>query len=178
LLEYIPDPIIPYARARYVQRTVIELAPGAGLFWWEICAPGREARGEVFAYELLEFHFELGASGTPLALERLRIEPSLRPPSSPARLGTFRYWATFYVCRAGVDQARWRELETELAELANRLSRAGETLWAASALARGGVALRVVARNGLEIPRGLAGFWRAAKLRLYGREPVLPRKVN
>ncbi len=178
LLEYVPDPIIPYACARYVQRTAIDLAPGAGLFWWEICAPGREARGEVFAYELLELHFEISSSGTAVALERARIEPRLRAPSSPARLGAFRYWATFYICRAGVDSLRWCELEIELAELAGRLSQEGQVLWAASRLARAGVVVRVLAQNGLEIPRGLAAFWRAAKLKLYGREPVLPRKVN
>ncbi len=178
LLEYIPDPIIPYAGARYVQRTAIHLAPGAGLFWWEVCAPGREARGEVFAYELLEFDFEIRASETPVAVDRVRIEPLVRAPSSPARLGAFRYWATFYACRAGVDPPRWLELEAELAELASGLSRAGEIHWAASRLARAAVVVRVVALDGFEIPRGLAAFWRAAKLKLYGREPVLPRKVN
>jgi len=48
LLEYLPDATIPFAGARYLQRTSINLAAGAGLFWWEILAPGREARGELF----------------------------------------------------------------------------------------------------------------------------------
>src|SRR6266566_6969559 len=34
LLEYLPDPIIPFAGSRYIQRSRIELAPNAGLFWW------------------------------------------------------------------------------------------------------------------------------------------------
>ena len=44
LLEYLPDAVIPFAGARFAQRTLIRLAAGAGLFWWEILAPGREAK--------------------------------------------------------------------------------------------------------------------------------------
>ena len=44
VLEYLPDAVIPFAGARFSQRTSIQLAEGAGLFWWEILAPGREAR--------------------------------------------------------------------------------------------------------------------------------------
>jgi urease accessory protein UreH len=47
LLEYLPDPIIPYAGSRHRQRTVIRLAAGAALFWWEVLTPGRQAGGEV-----------------------------------------------------------------------------------------------------------------------------------
>ena len=118
LLEYVPDAVIPYAGSVYRQITRIELARGAGLFWWEIYSPGREARGEVFAWEMLESHFEIHAQGCPAAVERLRLEPQLRPLSSPVRFGPFRHWASFYICRAGVDAARWRQLEADLAELA------------------------------------------------------------
>ena len=51
LLEYVPDAIIPYGGARFSQTTTIYLAQGAGIFWWEILAPGREAGGESFAYD-------------------------------------------------------------------------------------------------------------------------------
>ncbi len=51
LLEMLPDPLIPFAGAAYQQHTQIDLAEDAGMFWWETVAPGREARGELFAYE-------------------------------------------------------------------------------------------------------------------------------
>ncbi len=54
LLEYLPDTTIPFAGARYRQHTSIQLAAGAGLFWWEILAPGREAGGEIFEFDELE----------------------------------------------------------------------------------------------------------------------------
>jgi hypothetical protein len=48
LLEYLPDAVIPFAGARFSQRTTIRLAAGAGLFWWEVLAPGREAHGAIW----------------------------------------------------------------------------------------------------------------------------------
>src|ERR1700686_659981 len=45
LLEYLPDATIPFAGARYLQRTSIELAAGSGVFWWGVFSPGRGGRG-------------------------------------------------------------------------------------------------------------------------------------
>jgi urease accessory protein len=178
LLAYVPDAIIPFGGSRYAQRTTVDLAAGAGLFWWDIFAPGREARGEVFAYDMLESHLEIRACGCPVAIESVRLEPRARPLTSPARLGAFRYWATFYICRAGLDPSRWKRLEAQLSAMAADWTRAGESVWAVSALVRHGVGVRVLSLGGLDIPAGLMAFWKAASMELDGREPVALRKVN
>src|SRR5918994_5717378 len=134
LLEYLPDPLIPFAGSRYRQETTVELAAGAGLFWWETVAPGREARGELFAYERLRLKTDIAADGTPVALERFELEPARRPLDSPLRLGPYRYLSSFYICRAGVEPRRWLELEASLSELARRLSSAGRGLLGVNAL--------------------------------------------
>src|SRR5207244_7371148 len=95
LLEYLPDALIPFAGARYRQNTKIHLDAGAGLFWWEIVAPGREASGERFAYERIELNLAIRAVGKIVALERNRLEPQVRLLHSPARLGTYRHFASF-----------------------------------------------------------------------------------
>ena len=177
LLEFLPDALIPFRGSRYLQETAIELAAGAGLFCWETVAPGRDARGELFEYELLQLKLDLTAEGMPLAEERVRLEPARRPLSSTARLGPFRYFSTLYICRVGLEAARWTELETELAELARRLSRPFEILWGASTLPAHGVVVRGLSVRGRDVAPGLHAFWRAAKLRLYGEPAVPPRKI-
>src|SRR5690606_11387907 len=102
LLELLPDPLIPFAGSDYEQRTVIDLADGAGLFWWETVTPGREARGEVFAYDRLAVMTEITACGVPVALEQFTLRPHHDALTSIARLGDYRYFTTFYICRAGV----------------------------------------------------------------------------
>lgn len=178
-LEYVPDAIIPYAGARYEQRTKIHLAPGSGLFWWEILAPGREASGEVFAYESVEMHTKICVAGSrPIAIEQVRLEPRHRPLTSSARLGPYRYWATFYICRVGLTPAAWLAAENHLREAARALTRPGESLWAISTLPAHGLAVRCLTVQGREVLPGLQSLWRAAKLHLYGTEAIPPRKVN
>lgn len=178
LLEYLPDVLIPFAGARFIQETVIRLAEGAGLFWWEIVAPGREARGELFAYELLQLKLDLEAKGKPLAHERIRLEPLRRMPSSLARLGPYHYFSTFYICLVGLNTTRWLALEKHLAELAEHLSRPAETIWGVSTLPDHGLVVRALSIKGRAIEAGLLDFWRAAKLELYGQVAVPPRKVR
>lgn len=177
LLELLPDPLIPFAGSNYEQRTVVDLADGAGLFWWETIAPGREARGEVFAYERLKIQTEIRACGVPIALENFTLRPQTDALTSPVRLGDYRYFTTFYICRAGVPGAVWTALENELTELAVGLSRADMLLWGVSTLTAHGLAVRGLSRDGRGIASGLVAFWKAAKQSLYASEAIPPRKV-
>jgi urease accessory protein len=178
LLEYVPDAIIPFAGARYSQRTTIHLTSGAGLFWWEILAPGREARAEIFEYERVEMKTDLLALGRPIAAERVRLEPQSRNISDLARLGPYRYWVTFYVCRVGLNAQTWLAAEQRLREVAANLTRSGEMLFGVSALVAHGLVIRCLARRGRGVLDALHPLWNEAKLFLYDREAVLPRKVN
>jgi urease accessory protein len=177
LLEYVPDPIIPFAGSRFAQRTAIYLEDGAGLFWWEVLAPGREARGEIFEYERVEMRADIFSRGRRIAAENARIEPQRRAVSSLARLGPYRYWATFCICRAGLDSRAWLAGEEHLREVASPLNRPGEVLWGVSTLVADGLVVRGVALRGRDLLSGLRQLWNAAKLRLYGREAVPPRKL-
>jgi urease accessory protein len=177
LLEYLPDPIIPFADSQYIQQTQIELATGAGLFWWETLAPGRTAREEVFAYKLLQLGLAISAQGRPIALERLKLEPAKQSLSSLIRFGPYRYCASFYVCKIGLESVRWLHLEHELSAIAQQLSIAGEIQWGVSALVAHGLVVRVLSCSGKDILSGLITFWRRAKLVLYGQDISLPRKV-
>lgn len=176
LLEYLPDPLIPFAGARYSQQTVVHLSDGAGLFWWETLAPGREARGEIFAYDALCLGFDLRVAGTPVITERGELKPALRPLTSLARLGPYRYLSSFYICRAGVAQDAWLSLEEQLLDLASRAT-SPVIIWGLTRLPAHGLVVRALSQNGRDIARGLIAFWRIAKQALYGQEAVVPRKI-
>ncbi len=177
LLELLPDPLIPFAQSAYQQRTAIKLGDGAGLFWWETVAPGREARNECFDYDLLGLEVDIEANGRPIALEYARLEPKMRSLSSLARLGAYRYFSTFYICRVGLPAAQWTALELELGQLAGELTRPNEILWGVSTLVWDGLVVRGVSCDGRSLSSGLLAFWRAAKLALYRQIATPPRKV-
>jgi urease accessory protein len=178
LLEYLPDATIPFAGANYMQRTSIELAKNAGVFWWEILAPGREASGELFEYDRFEMRSCVRALGRKIAEENICLQPARRDMASLARLGPFRYAATFYICRAGLDASTWRSSEDRLRCITTELSRPGEILWGISSLVADGLVAKCLAVRGHEVLPGLHALWRKAKLLLYGRAAIPPRKVN
>jgi urease accessory protein len=177
ILEYLPDALIPYAGARYVQTTRIDLGPGAALFWWETLAPGRLASGEAFRFELLDLRSTICVAGAPVLDERWRLEPAARPLSSAARMGVFTYLASFYACQPGRHPRFWMDVERRLGELAHALSRAPAVLWGASALRADGVTVRGLSATGRELPAGLYEFWSASKSMLTGQPAVRPRKM-
>lgn len=177
LLEYLPDSLIPYADSRFRQTTRIDLAKDAGLFYWEVLAPGRTAKGEEFAYDLLQLELEIVAEGRPIVIERLAWQPHLHNLRSPARLGDYTYYGVFYACRVGVTDERWLMLEQELNVEAQRLTCPGEAVWGVSTLPAHGLSVRVLSRNSRAIAAGMPIFWQALKRSLYGQEAVPPRKV-
>jgi urease accessory protein len=178
LLEYLPDAIIPFAGARFFQKTSINLGAGAGLFWWEILAPGREASGELFAYEQFAMNTSISAGRHRIVAENISLLPETQNLSSLARFGPYRYTATFYICQVGIDSNSWRAAEIQLRELTATLSRPGQLLWSVSTLLAHGLLVRCLALHGRDVLPGLYAVWRRAKLYLYGREANPPRKVN
>jgi urease accessory protein len=178
LLEYLPDAIIPFAGANFVQRTSIDLRDGAGMFWWEILSPGREVRGELFAYEQFEMRTRVTAIGRKIATESICLRPAKQNVSSLARLGSYRYVATFYICRVGLDARAWRAYEDQLRDLTSVMTRPADILWGVSSLVAHGLVVRCLARCGRDVLPGLQNIWREAKLQIYGRDAIPPRKVN
>jgi urease accessory protein len=174
LLEYLPDPLIPFASSRYQQVTRIELAQDAGLFYWEIVAPGRSE--EHFAYQQLFLDLDIYTPERPIACERAHLEPALRPLTSSTRLGPYTHFCTFYICRVGLDASRWTQLERELAEMAQEIS-SQETLWGVSTLPAHGLVIRALSKQGRTLQQQLPNFWHKARTALYGRSATMPRKI-
>lgn len=74
-LEWIPEPFIPHSGASYSQETKIELHPTASLLFFDWIAPGRVAKGEIFAYAQLRWELDLVLNSRLLARERYSLRP-------------------------------------------------------------------------------------------------------
>ena len=176
-LEYLPDPLIPYGGSRHTQRTAFHLDASASLFWWEVLAPGRQASGEVFAFDRLCIQSEIRARERPVLFESFLLEPRARPLAVTARMRNYSYLASLYVCQEGRPPAFWRGLEERLNQTAKEQSCPAEATWGASTLAADGVVVRGLCASNRFVSPALTGFWRLARLAVTGKDPVLPRKT-
>lgn len=75
ILEYLPEPLIPFSGSRFIEDLSIDVGEGGRLLAWEIVAPGRTARGEVFKYDLLGLTLEAREAGRVTLRERAILAP-------------------------------------------------------------------------------------------------------
>ena len=186
MLQYLPDPLIPFRGSRTIQKNFYSLEDGATLFCWETVAPGRTAAGEVFAYERLRLATEVRVQGRPIYNDRLLLEPSRRSMHSSARFGAAKYLVTFLAVRAGSSAEEMRALEQVLESVVYGREFQGEpaqegakssTLWGVTTLPAHGVLVRGMLDSAVAIPAMLQTLWSEAKRHLCGRVAIAPRKT-
>lgn len=137
LFAWIGDPVCPFAGAKSLASTTIELAAGAGLVWLDAVTAGRQARDERWAFTAYRSRLRVDRAGVPLLREALELAP---PAASLAPWGAL---ATLVVM--GEPLAVWAQsLRDDINALAAEPSR--EFLVAATPLAREpGIILRFAA---------------------------------
>ncbi len=158
-LEYLPDPLIPYAGSRHSQRVRFSLGHESTLFWWEVLA-------NTFAFERLQISSAIDICGKPALREDFVLEPAKRPLLNVARMAKSTHLATLYVLKEAKPSAFWRDLEHELRKIAS-------PHWGVSTLAAGGVIARALAYTQGE----LDALRNTASLFVTGRPAPPPRKV-
>jgi urease accessory protein len=91
-LEFMPDPLIPHRRARFLSDTRISLSETATLLYSEIIQPGRKHHhlDECFGATLLSLATSATRpNGSMLFAEKLLVEPEKRPLRQTGVMGPF-----------------------------------------------------------------------------------------
>lgn len=97
-VEYLPDPVIPFAGSRFYQRTRVTLDPSATLVLGETLYAGRLSRGERHEYDVYAADLDIARpDGRPLVADRVRLVPGDGRVTGPAVLDDHDIVATLYV---------------------------------------------------------------------------------
>ncbi len=160
MLEYLPDPLIPFAGSRHSQHTAFSLARNATLFWWEVMAC-------TFAFDRLQISSAVEVTGDPALRESFLLEPSKRPLTSPARMGNSTHLSSFNVFSDGKTSAFWSIMVDTFRKIAPED-------WGVSPVANGVVARALSRRHNPQILNALRS---AAALLVTGKPSLPPRKV-
>ncbi|MFA1609708.1 urease accessory protein UreD [Halobellus rubicundus] len=96
-LEYVPEPLILHADARYCQRLSVDLAPGASAVVGEVVVPGRLARGERFAFDRFASRLRARREGRLLVADDAHLCPAEGDPTEPGVLGEYAVYGTLFV---------------------------------------------------------------------------------
>jgi len=100
-LEFLPDPVIPHRRARFLSDTRISIAPTATILFSEIIQPGRRHHrpDECFGATVMSIS-TAGARpcGRPLFVEKLVIEPQRYPVRQTGVMDSFEVFGNVILC--------------------------------------------------------------------------------
>lgn len=110
-LEWIPEPFIPQAGARYHQKTSIDIEESSSLLFFEWIAPGRVARDEVFAYQSLRWELDLHLAGRLVARERYELRPDNHSLAALREKFPAAHYLTAYA--AGISADQWPAAELD-----------------------------------------------------------------
>ena len=165
-LELVPDPYVPFAGARFLQRTRAFVDETGILLLAEVVAAGRAARGEELVYERFESVLDVRRpSGALLYRDACRLVPA-EGLAVPGLLGPGRaVVGTLHVVAAGFDPEA-------LVEAAAPTAYVG----ASELPNRAGAWLRVLAPDVATAAGVVEAGWRAARRALLGADPPRSRR--
>jgi urease accessory protein len=117
-LEFLPDPIIPHRRARFVSDTQVSVAPSATLLYAEIIQAGRKHHHpeECFGAAVLSMALEVRRpGGDALFTEKLLVEPQRHTMRQTGVMGPFDVFGNVLVCTPKEEAERiWQRTGAEV----------------------------------------------------------------
>lgn len=174
-VEYLPDPIIPFAQSRLYQRTAVTLPESATLIAGETVLAGRLARDERHQYAVLASDFEVSRpDGAVITLDRVRLTPDGGDTGGLAVLGDRDVLSTLYVFTPHASAAELGDLLH--AALAPTY---GDAMALGVSALPGDVGswVRIVGDDARLVAAATTTAWRALRRRLTGRDAPAIRKV-
>lgn len=165
VLEYLPEPMVPFRASRLFQRVCVTADPEATVILGETLLPGRVAHGEAHVYDLYWAETEVRRPDeTLLFADVLRLKPGRgERVTSLGVLGPHDVIGTLYVISAQSEPGR---LVTLLRE---SLAASREVLAGVSELPnRAGAAVRLLGPTSKAVQETLRDAWNAARLELLG----------
>lgn len=152
------DPVIPFARARLIQRTDLHVARGSRFFWSDALMSGRAGRGESWQFDELAHELRLSLDGGLAYLERYRVIPGRDDPRRTWIAGAGHYAGTTLVHHEDATSSRAAEIQRRLDDIEGLRAGAdcvGDRLLVGRTLASHGpcfAAARAVFRHAFSLP--------------------------
>ena len=137
VLEYLQEPLLPFAGAAFLQDIDIFLEEGASLFWTDIVGPGRYEKGECFSYRRYENRMRIRDPEGLISQESFCLVPDENPIDVLGVMEDYTHYGSIYLfCQDEIREELFRLIQ---------LIEAVCVLWGATLLSRRGIVVRSLA---------------------------------
>lgn len=172
-LDYVPEPTILHAGARFAGETTLTVAPGATAIVGEVCVPGRLARGERFDFERYVSRLRVDGPEGLLCEDATHLRPGGADPTVPGIYGEFSVLGSLYVIAPEADETALADsIHERVAGVADAIEDEDEnpsgthrgSRAAATRLPNGaGVLVRLLAKRATDATETLHAAWDVAR---------------
>jgi urease accessory protein len=172
LLEWLPEPTIPFAGSRFRQTIHVRLARGAAVVLWDAMASGRIARGERWAFAGLENDLTITTASNGSLKERFRLNH--HAGSAAGIAGAWDYIGSLYIVSDNTPIDKWKSLEVKMGEILD--DERGSLLGGVSRPAVPGLVMKLAVRSAPVLAGVLERLWTAVRATLWTLPSVHLRK--
>ena len=162
ILEWVPEPTIPFAGSRFRQVLHVALGPGAIVMLWDAIASGRIARAERWAFSRLENEISITAASGKV-LERYDLDP-IGKQDAIGLAEKWDYVASFYVIGDTIEEERWKRLEESVGGVLDGCR--DRVLAGVSEPSVRGRVVRLLTHSAPDLNAVLQSLWAAARAQL------------
>jgi urease accessory protein len=167
-LEFLPDPIIPHRRARFVSDTRITIAPTATMLWSEIIQPGRKHHHPDECFGATVMSMSIAAArpdGRRLFAEKLLIEPERYAVRQTGVMDSFDVLGNVILCTPKEHADRIHERVQATVDVA-----AGLAFGASRLPNEAGLIYKILGRETVQVKAKVREFWRAVRKEVIGTD--------
>lgn len=171
VLEYMPDPLIAYEQARFIQETSVYIDEDACFFYSDIITPGWAKDGSAFRYDWIRSKLKIYKKKKLILFDHLMLEPDAEMHGL-LQMDGYTHVGMFLILHHAVDKGFIDRLYEHLQED----DKNSERCFGMSALPENGVILRILARSTGIIEQLIISAHAFARKRLLNKEYVNWRK--
>lgn len=146
-LEYLPDALIAYKDAKYVQKNVVYMEQGATLLYSDIVTPGWSPEGSKFSYDSLQLKSEIYMDNELVVFDHVKLQPEMQNMAGLGFMEGYTHLGSFIVIGEKTDDALLDRLYETIRE------ETGDFEFGISKLTLPGFTLRIMANKTQVIER-------------------------
>ncbi|SDY09937.1 urease accessory protein UreD [Salimicrobium album] len=102
-LEYLPDPLIAYKDARYLQKNIVHMSKGSTFLYSDILTPGWSPEREDFSYDCLRLINEFYMEGKLISYDHIKLNPGEQPITGMGFMEGYTHLGSFIVISDKVE---------------------------------------------------------------------------
>ncbi|WP_018132864.1 urease accessory protein UreD [Effusibacillus pohliae] len=170
VLEYFPEPLVPYRGADFIGETVVEMRTGAQAIIGEILTPGRVGRGEVFQYKKVVSRFSVYWNGKWTVWDSLVLEPGNWLDAKQI-FGDFTHFGTLWVLSEKISNRHVEQLQELIS-----FGRDDPVYAGVSLLLNNGLAIRMLGGSASALQSFMHACWDRVRRELLGKPSFKVRK--